>query len=474
MSVHFSLQNKDLPFNEKISVWIHEHPTTIKILKIAALVLGLGILASLPFSAPVLGMGVVVCLAISGVLLTLASSVALFALDFWVPPHHDMKKHVYKPSECEGGKLYYEGDVPILSLDSDDPFKVGKAHGYLCGDAIDRLTTRFARGMHTFDSYPKAAELTNILEIVRQSIPAPYLLEINGLVEGYNQWAQEQSWWRFPKKLTVDEVMLFHLIPDFCHLALREEAALLEKQDAACSAIVDRDFQNRFVFARNMDWHSFGLAGTYSLIIHRKRTSHDTLEVGLPSFIGTLTGMNSQGLCLAMNTCYGHTRQIKGMPAAFYNRSCLEQCRTVDDALKFIHNQSPLGPYHLTVVDQNQAKSIHFYQSPENTQVIRSWGKGQPLSTLNYRYTPQPDIDMHYSAKRQRQIDTFFQQREKNRPFEEVLSLPFVNNWLTTHRVIMEPGRKVFRVAFDNAFAGKAALYDIPAQKLFSRGSEKE
>jgi len=73
---------------------------------------------------------------------------------------------------------------------------------------------------------------------------------------------------------------------------------------------------------------------------------------------------------------------------------------------------------------------------------------------------------MHYSDERQQLIDEFFHRRA-NKPLKDVLSLPFVNNWITTHRVIMEPQSVRLRVAFDNAFAGKAPLHGVSAQKLF-------
>lgn len=465
---------------EQVGLWIHEYPTTTKVLKVSGMILGIGLLASLPFTVPILGTGIVVGLAITGVLLTLASSVALFALDLIVSPHHDMKNHVYQPKQCEGGRLYYEGDVPVLSLDSDDPFKAGKAHGYLCGEAIDRLTKRFDLVLHTLAKQPRANQLPNTLAEMRRVIPPEYLLEIEGLIEGYNQWAREQHCWRFPKKLTVDDALLFHLIPDSLHFQARsferglEAAANQREQTVACSAIVDRDPQNGFVFARNMDWPSFGLAGAYSLVINRKHTNglRSTVEVGVPGFVGTLTGMNDRGLSVAMNVCSGNTHEIRGMPASLYNRACLERCTTAQKVEAFTRNQSPLGAYHLTIADRTQAQSIHFYQGKGDSHLMRRWKKHRPLSTLNCRYGPQPNSPMHHSVERQRLIDNFFQSRGKQ-PLEDALSLLFVNNWITTHRVVMEPQTGTFKVAFDNAFAGKAALHAVPTQRLFKANASK-
>ena len=477
-------------------IWIYEHPTTIKVLKVAALILGLGLLGALPFTAPLLGTAIVVSLAITGTVLTVAAIIAFLTLDFLIPPHHDMKNHVYKPGTCEGGQLFYDGDVPILSLDSSDPFKVGKAHGYLCGDAINRLTKRFALAQHTLSGMPRASQLPQTLQAIRQWIPKKYLKEMEGLAEGYKQWAQEQSWWQFPNHLSVDDILLFHLMPDSIHFTagLEFENTLKTYDQAeqtsppkavapavpalACAAIVNKNAEDQFVFARNMDWPSLGLAGAYSLVIHRKNINEittSTVEVGLPGFIGTLTGMNSHGLSIAMNVCSGETRGIRGMPATFYNRECLENCETVEGVKAFVNNEGslgyndyPLGPYHLTVADQTTAASVHFYQSTEETHVFRDWDETThaPLTTLNYRYNPNPRSDMHNSQERQERIDQFFKNRE-NQPLEDTLSLPFVNNGMTTHRVVMEPNTKRFRVAFDNAFAGKAPLHEVSTQKLF-------
>jgi len=84
---------------------------------------------------------------------------------------------------------------------------------------------------------------------------------------------------------------------------------------------------------------------------------------------------------------------------------------------------------------------------------------GNPLSTLNCHYTPEPSGNLHNSMERQAEIDQFF--KANDRPIEDVLSLPFVNNWITTHRVLMEPRTKIFKVAFDNAFAGRAPLHQV-------------
>jgi hypothetical protein len=88
----------------------------------------------------------------------------------------------------------------------------------------------------------------------------------------------------------------------------------------------------------------------------------------------------------------------------------------------------------------------------------------QPLTTLNYRYSPKPWIGLNHSEERQKVLDEFF--AKKDRPIEEAQTLPFVNNWETAHRVVMVPSTGEFRVSFDNAFAGSAPLHAVSTKRL--------
>jgi hypothetical protein len=217
----------------------------------------------------------------------------------------------------------YEGDLPILSLDYDSsPFQAGKAHGYLCGGAINELLKRFDLVLHRWEKRPRARELPNALAKIRAQIPAQYLEEMAGVVEGYKEWSKEDRFWRFPKEVTVDDLLLIHLIPDSLHFRARffeysEEdlinsvpsshppidAEVLSKEPVepvGCSTIIVHDPKGEPLMVRNMDWRSFGKLGTLTLLVHRKY-SHgaSTVELGIPGFIGTITAINSDGLSVS-------------------------------------------------------------------------------------------------------------------------------------------------------------------------------
>lgn len=458
MSIDASLPSQNLTFLEQTAVWIHENPTTVKAITIALLIFGIAMLVACPFLS---GVFIVVGLSIGGSLATLTASIALLALDFFIPPHHDMTNHVFKPSKCEGGEIAYEGDVPVLSLDATNPFKAGKAQGYLLGEAINAIAKRLKIACYTLQKRAGPESLPNTLQKIQTMIPEKYLEEIEGLVEGYEQWAQE-NWGHFPERLSKEDFLMLHMLPDFyTHL---DTQSVESNPGVACSSILNHDRNRAPQFARNLDWFSLGVGGTYSIVVRRQYDSYKTIEAMLPGFVGTLTGMNSHGLSIAMNVangCSSDTKEIRGMPAIFYNRACLEECISVEEVENLIQKLSPLGPYHLTVADSNQGASIHFYQSPTKTHVVRRLEE-EPFFTLNGTYAPDPlEFEYDSSLQRRKHLNHFFAQQTEDQQLEEALALPFVNNWETMHRIVMEPRNGIFKVAFDNAFAGKAPLHTL-------------
>jgi hypothetical protein len=225
-----------------------------------------------------------------------------------------------------------------------------------------------------------------------------------------------------------------------------------------------------------------GIYANFSLIICRE-TDKGTkvIEVGFPLFIGCLTAMNQFGLCLAMNTCRGETDYIEGMPAVFYNRLCVESCPTIKEVKKFVQKHTPLGPFNLTVADEDNAASIHLFQgSGKDRHYIRDWNPDEPLFTTNLRYGVKgPTRANAISNNRERisQFDQYIESLRKNLTFEnrnpedivsEVLRLPEINNSETLHTIEMYPKTRLMKIARDNGWAGCQPFYKVPCQEWLS------
>lgn len=478
----------------RVSSWIHRHSTLVKTIEVAALILGIAAVVAAPVAFPVIGASVI-AIAVAGSLIALVAYLALTKLHLMYPTAHSMQSHIFKPGTHGAGRLYYQGDIPILELKCDDPYKAGEAHGYLLGNHLNRILKRLDvinASSYNPNPLPTAREVPNVLKALRKHIPQEYLTEMQGIADGYNKWLGE-GFLHFGRKIAVDDLILVHMMPDLLHFQSRYQEyreqpiparpPVPQTQQApalvlGCTVAIDKDDKEGFVFGRNMDWPSFDIFGASSLIINRRNSGgkQSTVEVGMPGFAGTLTGMNKEGLSLAMNVCGGRTQEIAGMPAAFYNRYMLENCKSVDDVTNKVTQQSPLGFYHLSVADSNQAKGFHFFQGERigekrGDHVIRTWKNHQPLLVTNCRYkcdgSMNESCDIEYSKQREALLRRLFNDARKSVAPEDLsiesivaagLALPYVNNSITTHKVVMKPRSKKMQVAFDNAYAGNRAL----------------
>lgn len=467
------------PNKNKIQSWVEAHPTLIKVTYVAAAILGVAAIVACPFLIPLIGLAAAISLSTGITLLATASIFSLKILNRGqpietksLPPnHHDMANHVFTPGEYEGGKLFYHGHVPILSVDLTCPYKAGKAHGYLLGNAIEEMRSSFK------SSITQAAQLGALIKEVKKQIPQEYLEEMQGVVDGFNEWSNGQK-----SSLTLDQLLLLHLIPDSNHLDFLKIAAnnsgLSNDEAVACTAVVDGDENNGLTFARTLDWVSRGVTGKYSLVIKRKAANgKQTAEVGLPGFIGTLTGMNQSGLSLCMNICNGETNKVRGMPAVFFNRMCLEKFSTVKEVQQFVKGpNSPLGPYHMTVASAKEAAAIHFYQGTElGGHKERSWQLNNPLFVTNQRYGEENPCHRHASKQRQAALEGLFKHATatiKNPSKEQIvaysITLPYVNTSITTNAIIMRPGKREMDVAFDNTYAAARPLQTLNDDILFN------
>lgn len=475
----FHSKDYGLPKLDKVKYWIHKHPTLLKTIQIACIIFGSLAILSTPFSWALLGASAIV-LPVAGTLLVTLNALALKFLDIYIGPHHSMKSHVFKPGSYSVGKLYYQGDIPILELQADDPYKTGEAHGFLLAPSIHKIFTRL-QFLFKLGRQPLANDLPFLMKKIQEMIPEEYLKELQGIVDGYNKWGQS----KFIKvpKMSFDDLLLLHLLPDQIHFNLKEtEDHLSDSMGFACTAIIDKDEKDGIIFGRNMDWRSYGIFGTQSLLINYKFSDHRHSLIGLgpPGIAGILTGMNKNGLSLAMNVCSSYDLEsIEGMPALFYNRKCLETCKVVEEVNQLVEKHFPLAAYHLTVADTKSAQAFHLLQGEGNQHVLRELFEEKPLIVTNFNYpeedkttgrrfrSPQRDKiiqNLFFNAKDQIPLADL----DKNLLVKAALKLPFVNNFMTIHSVLMKPLKKEISISVDNGFAADDPLIHVDTTQCFA------
>ncbi len=474
---------------EKVIIWAHNHTTSVKAIKLAMAVIGMSLMAySFYITAPFIYKFTA---AISGTAVSAISVMAYRVLDIIAPPKHEMSTHTIKPNKTENAEIYYKNDVPILKIKTDDPYKAGYAHGYILGEYINHLKSKWTLAMQKLPplmpfihTTPIVEKLPNVLREVKKQIPEKYLTELQGLVDGFNKWIDE-SYSSYnplrPKQLILEEAILFHLEPDvphFKHLRAEYETNCLSKSSAACTTVIDKDDKEGITFGRNMDWPTLGVAGKQSLVILKKSpiTGKKTAEVGIPGLISTLTGMNEHGLSVCMNISYGNTTVIEGIPNSFVVRYILETCKSVQEVERKLNEIKSLGPFHLIAADTNEAKAFHIKQASEIK--VSFLEKDKPLIVGNLSLDPEITDNVNFSKERENNIQDLLKDAYnkiviapseliKNQIIKAAMKLPFVNNILTSHTIIMQPGSKRIEVAFDNAYSAKNNLHMLEKKDLF-------
>lgn len=486
-----SIQTYIQNFNEKhnqssLSKWIHDHPTVVKVAQVAGLLLAGAAVFALCVYCPVLPLGAAITIGCLGGISFLSALTTHLFLKYGTCAAKDASQRAYKEESCSGGRLYYRGEIPVLEFSGSDPKSWGYAHGYILGAEIQLLKKNLDLAVHTLLRLPRAPNLQNVLREIRKQIPQEYLLEIQGMVEGYNAWGIKEKSKQGSFPITEDDILLMHLIPDSKHFHPKDCEALwqnipeerqAEERQVACTSLLDRDDQGNVIFGRNMDWCPFGEAGSKSLVMVWKESGVAVL--GVPGMIGAVTGWNRHNLALAMNVCPGTTEEARGMPAIFFNRYVLEFSGNVAEAKELAQRGiQPLGPYHMTMADAKEGSCISFYQDPQHidethpSHHIRDLSQNEHVEVLNWQY-PTCTGGYFNSECRHDLLTPYFQDARTipNRHpelMENALRLtPYVNSWITMHSLVFRPAENRVKMSWDNGYAASGSWEEAPMDAFF-------
>lgn len=456
-----------------VKKWLHEHPVVQNTANIALALWGCsscyaGIQNS-SFYEVSLG-----CIAIGGAYL--ANKIT----PLFIPPTFNPCDKAFTPGVCREVTLTYDGNLPILCIPKETrPYDAGYARGYLMAAQIKELLVKTDFALHTVRGLPR--EIPNFIEQIKEKIPAEYLEEMEGLVAGYRE--KRATWKYLPgKELTINYLIYLHLLPDIKQIPLEGGKSWIERQQEdlmGCTVVIDNDPATGPRAIRTLDWIAMDIYGKYSLV--ELRETPEGLRYAtqsFPFFVGTLTAMNEHGLCVALNAAKGWKDCPMGMPAVFYSRKMIETCTSVkrgNAAQTFWEEAYPLGPFNLSVLDEQHAAGVHFYQSENKGHRIR-WWEGKELITLNFSYEGGREKNANNSRERKNEIETSYQEFRKggydrinsSERLRHLLNGPEVNNSGTICCAYLDPEHRTFEISFDNGYAGSRQLVKIPLDGWFS------
>lgn len=360
----------------------YDHPLLMRDLLVVVGASGLALTVS-PYILPVLGLDApvskVASVALGGAL-TLFSAASSFAQHrlFGFPISADFQ--AYQPAyfdmnagEDYGEMIVQSGQMPLLRIKASDHYTAGYIEGSMLAPAmhdilsemniIFPLLSMVYGASHSTQGWP--AELQGVLK----HIPARFRDEMQGKVEGYNQWLFRH----FPNQLplTFDQYFLLQLLPDLRNFDIFPQHHYMKKliimfEGMACTTFVLRLHDQTF-YNRVLDWPSHDKAGKYIYQIERSIGAiKRTCDICIPLVSGALTVLNQDGLLLQINVAHGpKISEANGMPAIFYTRYCAEEAANTNDIDYIIKHLPPLDAYHLTASNGVKTKSYHLCQNME-------------------------------------------------------------------------------------------------------------
>jgi isopenicillin-N N-acyltransferase like protein len=147
-----------------------------------------------------------------------------------------------------------------------------------------------------------------------------------------------------------------------------------------CSSLVispERSATGHAFMGRNLDFPTMGYLQDYTLVtVYKPTGKHAFVSIGFPGMIGIISGMNDAGLALAVLEVYnskdGSARYQNGQPYAMTYRRMLEECTTIEEAIKLLEGTKRTTMCNLAVCDKNAGgileitpKSV-IYRKPED------------------------------------------------------------------------------------------------------------
>jgi hypothetical protein len=232
---------------------------------------------------------------------------------FPLPARADKPFRFPEGSLGKNATLKYHGNLPVLTV-SGTPEEIGTAVGKLALKPGSRVL-----------GYPKAA-----LEEFRLSLLWKRFVALGKEMVGRfpPEYQKELQAMRQAAGAAEDDLIAGNTLFDIKKMAL-------------CSSLMvegDRSATGGPLLGRNLDYPSLGWIQDYSLVtVYRPRGKKAFVSVGFPGLVGVLSGMNEDGLAVAVHEVFACRADegrfnAKGLPYAVCFRKVLEECSTIEQA----------------------------------------------------------------------------------------------------------------------------------------------
>jgi isopenicillin-N N-acyltransferase like protein len=218
--------------------------------------------------------------------------------------------------------------LAVLHLEGT-PEEMGEQHGALLREPVQALVRDYLPGILR-GAREEALAKARLLE---KSIPERLRREMAALAKA--------------AEVPYDDILLGTVVVELF--------GLNQCSGAAASGPATAD--GRTVAGRNLEWPDRGVLGRYGLLVAaRPEGRKPFLSVGFPAFTGVVTGMNGDGVLgaelVVMNAPpLDREAALKGVPYPILLRMLLEECGSLEEAVKFVRGNPRTVAQNLLLAD---------------------------------------------------------------------------------------------------------------------------
>lgn len=348
------------------------------------------------------------------------------------------------------GELRYVNGVPLLTV-SGTPEQIGDAVGAL---AVRPAPKILDYPKEVMDEY-QAGLFWNIMlnrgrEMVKH-FPTSYAAEMEAMVKSSGA----------PRDKIIAGNTLFDI-----------------KKIILCSALMldsERSATGGPLLGRNLDYPSLGYAEQYSLVtVYRPKDRKAFVSVGFPGLVGCLSGMNEDGLCVAvlevMAARAGEVRfDPKGTPYALCFRTLLEECATIEEARKRLEKLPRTTMLNMVVADRNK---VGTFEVTPGTVTFRPGEKGVCACTNHFctELKPEKKFNIARSYERFDALEAVRSLPNKQTVTDVARKLDSVNLAdLTLQTMVFEPATLKLHVALGKPPASRQPLKTLELATLLKK-----
>jgi hypothetical protein len=269
----------------------------------------------------------------------------------------------YSEGECGKGRLKYINDLPVLQVEGT-PEEIGEQTAKLTKEPLTRLINFSPEILKAFGQEKRLPLLKIVGKSMEPQFPADHMKELEALV----------------KQGDLDRELAI----------VGNTFADISKAGGCSVLLVDkgRSASGEILFGRNLDYMTAGFLNEYSLLqVVKPKGKHAFASVGFPGFIGVTSGINDAGLALATLEVYQAKDKsarfdAKGMPYLLSYRRILEECTTIEEAVKLLESIKRTTMNNMAICDENGCAILEI---TTKSVVVRRPEKGLCPCTNHFR-----------------------------------------------------------------------------------------